>query len=388
MTRRLLYSILTVAFAVMVSPLPAAGQSILSCVDFPNQATAQTFFDAYPTELDDLDANGNGIACDEEPADAPVPNDGADTESTRPPLDARLGGTVGSWEAEFGPPTEIGPFTAYDIDGFRTVFIEEHLGYITRITLSSPRPANEEGSMDDLHLDWTVEEAHEIAQRFLPRDVELEEPDEARVGVIMTECASDALATTVPAAVYVFFDNPPTYGGCNYRLMLRDEDESRVNGIVVQLHIDERFSGANAPTGNDSGDAAEPLTPDELAYMATMNEKIVEIIETINTFNEIAASPESGSSAVWSRLDAVFDGWQSTYIEVQEMTPPPAFSEVHAAFVEALRLLSAAADDIRVGFDTSDMARFERGLQNIPIAADWLREANRLLELLLEERGV
>jgi hypothetical protein len=43
---------------------------------------------------------------------------------------------------------------------------------------------------------------------------------------------------------------------------------------------------------------------------------------------------------------------------------------VHAAYVEALRLFSVAADDIIVGLDTSATARLEQASQNILLATD------------------
>src|SRR3954471_12761249 len=83
----------------------AVGQSSgFGCDDFLTRATAQAQLDMDPSDPYDLDADGNGIACDE--PGAQVASEREVAERTPLPLDARLGGTLESWQAELGLPVE------------------------------------------------------------------------------------------------------------------------------------------------------------------------------------------------------------------------------------------------------------------------------------------
>ncbi len=191
-------------------------------------------------------ATANTGASERPSTDSAIDDAVADeTEAARHPLDARLGGTVESWQAEFGPPIEgegehADLFTEYDIPGYSGIYADEHLGRIESIHLFAPRPAGEEWSNDEPHpMDWTISEAHKLAKQFLPRDAQYGEPDEERISGIMTECYSDSLAVEVPVEVYDDVDNTPVYGGCSYWLDLHLDDESKVTNIIIQLQIEE-----------------------------------------------------------------------------------------------------------------------------------------------------
>lgn len=228
----------------LVSPLVSAQDGGLSCEDFASTSAAQITLDQDPSDPFGLDADENGIACDELPATSGDERN-SNIEDDLPPLSARLGSTVEDWEAKFGAPIEReGPhadlFTEYDITGYSTVFANEYLGRIERITLFAPRPEGEEWSNDETHdMDWTVPKAHELARRFLPRDAHCGEPDADRVGGIMTECFSDALFAEIPAEIYDYVDNTPVYGGFSYWIDQNLDDESRAANIFIELEIEE-----------------------------------------------------------------------------------------------------------------------------------------------------
>ncbi len=158
------------------------------------------------------------------------------------PLDARLGGTTESFEEKYGEPVESdGPsiFTEYDIRGYSTVLTNSYEGRIERISLFSPRPKGEEWRMDKPHeRDWSVKKAHELAKRFLPRDVKLEKPGAERLSTIRTEGFSEALENEVPESIYAYVDNEYVVGQCSYVLML-NEDKSGVNRITITLLVEE-----------------------------------------------------------------------------------------------------------------------------------------------------
>lgn len=242
---------------VLLTASSTIAQDGFGCDDFASQAAAQTTLNQNPADPHGLEPDGNGIACDHAADAAAVDDDTPastgvlateEAEAERPPLDARLGGTLESWEAEFGPPIERDDtfadlFPEYDIPGYSGVYADEHLGRIESIHLFSPRPDGVEWSNDEPHpMDWSIPKAHELAKRFLPRDAQYGEPDEERFSGIATECYSDSLAAEVPTEIYDYVDNNPVYGGCWYWLDLHLDDESKVTNITVSLQIEEPLS--------------------------------------------------------------------------------------------------------------------------------------------------
>ncbi|MDP9357298.1 MAG: hypothetical protein M3R02_18820, partial [Chloroflexota bacterium] len=97
----------------------------------------------------------------------------------------------------------------------------------------------EEWTMDEPHeRDWSVKKAHELAKRFLPRDVKLEKPGAERLWTIRTEGFSEALENEVPETIYAYVDNEYVVGQCSYVLSL-NEDKSGVNSIMITLLVEE-----------------------------------------------------------------------------------------------------------------------------------------------------
>lgn len=73
---------LAVIGAVLISPggVPVASAQSLSCSAYRSQAAAQAAFRANPARLAGLDTNGNGVACENQPA----PYDRTPVRVTRP----------------------------------------------------------------------------------------------------------------------------------------------------------------------------------------------------------------------------------------------------------------------------------------------------------------
>ena len=361
------------------------------CDDYADQAAAQSELVRDPSDPYGLDPDGNGVACDHEPT--------ADAEAEAHPLDARIGGTIESWEAEYGPPIKgegeaADLFTEYDLPGYSTVFADEHLGRIHRISLYSPRPEGEEWSKDEPHeMDWTVRKAHELARRFLPRDAEVFDPDEDRVGGIMTECESEALRDEVPTELYDYVDNTPVYGGCSYWLDVNLGDEGHVSNITVELEIEERLdSPANRDddedAASDAEDAGAAVSAEERAYALAVAGQAETISESMSLFTDLMQAPRIGEDDWTIQLAGVLVTWRFTYEEALALTPPPAFAEVHAVYLDALGYLVAAADDIEVGIDTFDVARLSQAAVNLDLATQLLAEVERLVREISAERGL
>lgn len=163
---------------------------------------------------------------------------------TEPPLAGRVGGTLESFDAIYGPaPASDGPAflgTTYDdVPGASSAIVSEHEGRLTRIHLFAPRPPGEEWTSDEPHgSNWSIPAAHAMAELFVPADASLGAAAPARLGVIRTIGRSAALAAEVPDAVYDWVDEGFVRGEFSYVLML-DETDTKASSVVVMLEVEE-----------------------------------------------------------------------------------------------------------------------------------------------------
>jgi hypothetical protein len=113
-------------------------------------------------------------------------------QPTTSPLDGRLGGTVASFQAAYGPPL----------------------------------PASD--------MDWSVTQAHEIALGFLPVDVTCQQMPARSIRMV---CSSASLAAEVPASVYAYGDLEFSVGQASYYIAM-NADSSGVEWIAIGLRDD------------------------------------------------------------------------------------------------------------------------------------------------------
>ncbi len=381
------------------------------CDDFFIPQMAQAELDKNPSDPHGLDPDGNGIACDEGVTThgaAEIAPDADTEQEARPPLDARLGGTVESWQAEFGSPVEregenADLFTEYVIPDLGTVYADEYLGRIESITLFAPRPEGEEWTDDPHAMNWSVEEAHEIAEGFLPRDADLEElVREEWSDLDHVWCTSDALAAEVPQEIYDYVDNTPQYGRCSYALMHEDGgDGDRISWIIIGLEIEESLDANSVGVDATSGDEAASIdvpqgdsestqvgfNAEERAYLSEIEPILRTVGESFIRFGELSQEPQLGNEDWVFEVALQFVIWRSSYQEVLALQPPPAFAEIHSLYVEALRLTEEASYDISVGLDTGDAARLNQALPKMQQANVFIDQATALIGELAAERG-
>jgi hypothetical protein len=381
-----------------------AQEADIDCDDFLIPQMAQAELDKNPSDPYGLDPDGNGIACDDEVATDGAPEIAPDTEPEeefRPPLDARLGGTVESWEAGFGSPVEregehADLFTEYAIPGLGTVYADDYMGRIESITLFAPRPEGEEWTDDPHEMNWSVEEAHEIAEGFLPRDADLEElVREEWSDLDHVLCTSDALAAEVPQEIYDYVDNTPQYGRCSYALMHEAGGEGeRISWIIIQLAIEEPLDpdgdGETAIVDLPQGDSESTqvgFSLEELAYANDVGEISESLSESANEFVMLMENPRIGQDDWTIQVATVFAIWDVNYQEALALTPPPVFAETHALFVEALRLYSEAGHDGALGIETLDPAMINQGAAKMDQANELMILAEQEVDRIRQERG-
>lgn len=179
-----------------------------------------------------------------------IANDDAGTSGQRSTeagtLDARLGGTLDSFESVYGDPDDDGPFLEFDIEGCGPVLVSDYEGNtIVDISVFAPREGQDQGYMEPDEADWTIEEAMRVAEAFLPADAsfnpptgDLDPPDPGMLGDhIVVTGTSQQLLEQVPPEVYDYVDNSPTYGGFSYALFRTTTGD--VSWMVIQLEIED-----------------------------------------------------------------------------------------------------------------------------------------------------
>ena len=365
--------------------------------------------DMDPSDPFGLDTDENGIACDEPGAQVASDRDGAGEAQS--PLDARLGSTLESWEAEFGPPVEregdtADLFTEYNIPDLGTVYADEYLGLIESMNLFAPRPEGEEWTDDPHEMNWSVAEAHEIAKDFLPRDARLDETlVEDAYGFIQTMCTSDALAEEVPQEIYDYVDDTPQYGRCNYILWYANfEHEDQISWISIQLEIEEppdsEGIGADAGTGDEAlivevpqvdsveGEPQAGLSAAEQAYTRDIGSILTSMVGSLDRAGPMFENPQYGNADWTTALAFELVIWQQSYQAAAALEPPPSMADIHALTVEALGLYSEAADHIATGIDSFDPALLNQAAGEMLRGGELINQANDLLNEFRRERGV
>jgi hypothetical protein len=251
-------------------------------------------------------------------------------------------------------------------------------------------------------MNWSVEEAHEIAEDFLPRDADLEAMERAEGSDLdQVLCTSDALAAEVPQELYDYVDNTPQYGRCSYALLHEGGgDGDRISWIIIELEIEEPLgvdsNGADA-AGDESPSLEVPqgvsestqvgFNAEERAYLGEIEPILRTAGESFIRFGELSQEPQVGNEDWLFEVALQFVIWRSSYQEVLALQPPPAFADIHSLYVEALRLTEEASYDISVGLDTGDAVRLNQALPKMEQANVLIDQATALIGELATERG-
>lgn len=134
--------------------------------------------------------------------------------------------------------------------------------------------------------------------------------------------------------------------------------------------------------------APQELSADEQAYIDEVMPIVDTVSDSLDNTSELFQNPRFGQDDWTFQVVAEFVTWDLAYEQASEITPPPAFASVHALFLEALRLLSSAGDDLILGLDTLDVAMIEQGANKIVQAGALMTQAAAELEQLRQERGL
>lgn len=270
--------------------------------------------------------------------------------------------------------------------------------------------------------------------------VDAPEIDEGPMGECYAEEASAALEDLVPrgATVYLesggdnednkdrllrflWFDDDGEAVNTNVRLLregvgsLDDRgEESRHNNDLSEAEADAKAKDAglwgecgenhverSTPTpttslggaGRANQDTTEPtdggegFSDEEREYANTIVSQTRLLGTSFDQASELFASPQIGDETWTIQVAAVLAAWRVTYTEASQLTPPPAFQQIHDTYVFGLSYYDAAANNIAAGLDAFDLSLIEQGLTNLELGREQIAEATRLLDELQEERG-
>jgi hypothetical protein len=158
-------------------------------------------------------------------------------------------------------------------------------------------------------------------------------------------------------------------------------EEGGVDVLLTPLPVAEP-EGAAPVAAQQTG-----LTAEELAY----SNDVVRIIESeTESFDDLVAltdNPRIGQDDWTMQVVTQFFIWDQNYEEALALAPPPVFAEMHALFVEALRLYSEAGDDFVLGLDTLDSAVINQGVAKMSQANELINQASEEINRIREERG-
>ena len=383
--------------AAFAAPVRTAAQGAddITCADFVRQVAAQALLEADDTYAEVLDADGDGVACNEDGVDRPSGN----------PLRARLGGNREGFEDEYGAPTDeenedtypIG--VAYEVEGFAGVSVFYHRTFVIYITLTAA---------DD--TPWSQPEAEEIARGFLPADWEAGgQPIETEDGDLLVPGHSQALETRLSATTYQRYGAQGEQGDVYVLLRLNaDNDVAAIElglGNDVQLPPDEAVDDggddeqdpeaatpeAETPAVEPTEAATEEATDqgdgdgDAQAYLQDVRSQFDTLQASVDEFLAILNDPNfvAGDEALFNRLLDILVLWTSASANADALTPPAEFSDLHQTFLDYTELLSGAAVDLAAGL-RGDQASLTAGDEKLGQAI----ELQPVIEELLVQAGV
>ena len=272
---------------------------------------------------------------------------------------ARLGGTRTTFEAVYGAPVldDVGSGSSYDVAGYGLVLVSflasanaplpDDVAVV--IVLRSPRP-DDAPATEPNERDWSLDEARDASERFLPRDAELEDTPQAadhdRERVV-SACRSQALA--------ILYPNEEELGAC--RVTFLTPTASTVSFVTLAL----------------GGSASADVEPDPCAGMTDWAPQTGRRMAAAATTLDEIAGLDGGDPAAPERLREAAAYFTAMAQEQSERGAPVAAAEANAVLIEAFTAYASAIELAATGLAASDDATLAE-------AADLITEANALFQ--------
>lgn len=170
--------------------------------------------------------------------------------------------------------------------------------------------------------------------------------------------------------------------------------------LVISLFTASPGSGFSTilATGEIDGSPidTEPITDvdagsgifsaEELAYASDLIFVIETMSNSLDQVNQLLDNP-SPDEEQWN-FDLILEvvTWSDLADRVFELTPPPAFTEIHQRTVAAFALYDSAGEDLLRGIEDNDSELLQSGFVKWDLADDLLGDASELVNELVDER--
>ena len=198
-------------------------------------------------------------------------------------------------------------------------------------------------------------------------------------------------------AIRVTGDAVPADGDAFYPIEVVETGET---GWVRDLAVDpQSLAGIERlpevvvdepPPANDENQP-DDLTGDrdaqEAEYIAAIVEQSNELSASFTAMTELTGNPQFGDEEWAAQVADIVADWQIAREDAQVMTPPPAYTEIHATYLRALDYYNTAGENLLLGIEAVDPAFIEEATRNMELGVAELGDATDLVNELNEQRA-
>ena len=135
--------------------------------------------------------------------------------------------------------------------------------------------------------------------------------------------------------------------------------------IAAALTVPGTIARADHDTRVGRDDAGASTA--EAHYVATLEAEIEVLAVSVDRFNALLDAPNLGDPASIDDLTEILTTWVAAFETAQSLTPPPAFAEVHSAYLDFTAFLAAAAPDIAAADVGSAIAKLEQAQEQLAV---------------------
>lgn len=170
------------------------------------------------------------------------------------------------------------------------------------------------------------------------------------------------------------------------------------NGITCDGDGDDLASapGSTSPsTGSPEGIAADSRlvgssdwTDSEKGYLDAFGPMFRAVGESIGRAGKLINAPQFDDGIWRQNLSAEITIWHLMYDRALEMSPPPAFAEMHPFVLEYFRLASAAGDYLTSWIATPDASYLDQANDSFTQAGAATDQVQAMMEELRRVRGI
>ncbi|MDQ3694796.1 MAG: hypothetical protein M3464_14405 [Chloroflexota bacterium] len=165
------------------------------------------------------------------------------------------------------------------------------------------------------------------------------------------------------------------------------DDEEGQAGIQAELAEQAEVVAEEPLPTLEAEVTSTGYTDEERAYASQIIEYTDTMSSSLERFGGLMTNNQIGNDSWTTSVVAELVIWNAIYLELSELDPPPAYTEIHRLAVDAFALYVAAGEDIVFALDNFNVASLESATVKIEQATSLILQATELTNMLAEERG-